>query len=33
MAIYPRMMASIKALGLPEDFLKIILHQFVNIKR
>ncbi|CEP78570.1 MAG: arginine--tRNA ligase [Defluviitoga tunisiensis] len=29
----PRMMASIKALGLPEDFLKIILHQFVNIKK
>jgi len=29
----PRMMASMKALGLPDDFLKIILHQFVNIKK
>ncbi|PNR98979.1 arginyl-tRNA synthetase [Petrotoga miotherma DSM 10691] len=29
----PRMMASIQALGLPEDFLKIILHQFVNVKK
>lgn len=29
----PRMMASIKALGLPDDFLKIVLHQFVNIKK
>jgi arginyl-tRNA synthetase len=29
----PRMMASVKALGLPEDFLKIILHQFVNVKK
>ncbi|MDK2906140.1 MAG: arginyl-tRNA synthetase [Petrotoga sp.] len=29
----PRMMASVKALGFPEDFLKIILHQFVNVKK
>ena len=29
----PRMMASMKALGLPNNFLKIVLHQFVNIKR
>ncbi len=29
----PRMYASMKALGIPEDFLVFLLHQFVTLKR
>ncbi len=29
----PRMQAAMRALGLPDDFLHVILHQFVTLKR
>jgi len=29
----PRMKAAMKALGFPDDFLNIIIHQYVNLKR